>query len=353
MRESALFSVAFDADRLTVTGPETRVVESLRASTGVWAGHFAASGATLLYHPGTLLTSADEATLVWRDLTGKERPLLAALDTYRDPRFSPDGKRLAFAAMPTGTGTDVWVLDRIRGVKTRLTYERNAAEWSPIWTPDGRSIAYSETGSGMRMISADGSSERESLTDNAQRWQMPVSFSPAAKHLAYTELHRETAGDIWILPFSPRGQPQVFLKTPFYEGVPMFSPNGKWIAYISNESGVFELYVRPFPGPGPKHQVSGDQTFDVHYWSADGTKLFYRSGDGRRMLSVPVRTEGPDFEYGTPSILFEVNPDEYPDMGFWGSFAAAPDGSGFALVKQAQPDSAARSYLMLMLDWNR
>jgi hypothetical protein len=120
---------------------------------------------------------------------------------------------------------------------------------------------------------------------------------------------------------------------------------------MSNESGAFELYVRPFPGPGAKHQVSADQTFDVHYWSADGTKLFYRSGDGRRMLSVPVRTEGAEFEYGTPSRLFELNPDEYPDMGFWGSFAAAPDGSGFALVKQAQPEPAARTYLMLMLDW--
>jgi Tol biopolymer transport system component len=353
MRDSALFSVGFDAERLAVTGPETRVVESLRANTGIWAGHFAASGGTLLYQPGTLLTSADQATVVWRDLTGKERPLLAALDTYRDPRFSPDGRRLAFAAMPTGAGTDLWVLDRIRGVKTRLTYERSAAEWWPVWTPDGLSIAYSDTGSGIRMIRADGSSEHQSLTQNNQRWQLPGSFSPEARYLAYSELHRETAGDIWILPFSPRGQPQVFLKTPFYEGLPMFSPNGKWIAYMSNESGVFELYVRPFPGPGPKHQVSGDQTFDVHYWSADGTKLFYRSGDGRRMLSVPVRTEGPEFEYGTPSVLFALNPDEYPDMGFWGSFAAAPDGSGFALVKQAQPESAPRSYLMLMLDWNR
>jgi serine/threonine-protein kinase len=353
MRDSALFSVRFDAERLAVTGPETRVVESLKASTGIWAGHFAASGATLLYQSGTLLTSAEQATVVWRDLTGKERPLLAALDTYRDPRFSPDGRRLAFAAMPAGAGTDLWMLDRIRGVKTRLTYERDGAEWCPVWTPDGRSIAYSDTGSGIRLISADGSSGHQSLTENDQRWQLPGSFSPGARYLAYSELHRETAGDIWILPFSPRGQPQVFLKTPFYEGLPMFSPNGKWIAYISNESGAFELYVRPFPGPGPKHQVSGDQTFDVHYWSADGTKLFYRSGDGRRMLSVPVRTEGPEFEYGSPSVLFELNPDEYPDMGFWASFAAAPDSSGFALVKQARPESAPRGYLMLMLDWNR
>jgi len=103
----------------------------------------------------------------------------------------------------------------------------------------------------------------------------------------------------------------------------MFSPNGRWIAYGSNESGNFEVYVRPFPGPGPKYQISGDQSFDVHDWSADGTKLFYRSGDGRRMMSVPVRTDRTEFEFGKPSILFELDPEQYPDMQFWGSFAAA------------------------------
>jgi hypothetical protein len=94
------------------------------------------------------------------------------------------------------------------------------------------------------------------------------------------------------------------------------------------------VYVRPFPGPGPEHQISGDQSFNVHEWSADGTKLFYRSGDGRRMLSVPVRPDRAEFEFGKPSILFELDPEQYPDMQFWGSFAAAPDGTGFALVKR-------------------
>ena len=131
----------------------------------------------------------------------------------------------------------------------------------------------------------------------------------------------------------------------------MFSPTGRWIAYTSNESGSFEIYVRPFPGPGARHQISGDQTFDVHYWSADGTKLFYRSGDGRRMMSVPVRSEGAEFEFGKATVLFELDPVLYPDMQFWGSFAAAPDGTGFALVKRDQPQSAVSTYLMLKLDW--
>jgi serine/threonine-protein kinase len=349
MRESALFSVGFDVERLTVTGAERRIVDGVRANVDVRAGQFAASGPILLYQPGTLTTATDRAVMVWRDTKGKERPLMPDPDTYRDPRFSPDGKRLAYAVMPSGVGTDLWVFDRARELKTRLTYEANVAEWWPVWTPDGQSIAYSETTGGIRMIRGDGSGERQTLTENKS--QVPMSFSPDGRYLAYYELHPETAGDIWILPFAPRGQPQAFLKTPFYEGLPMFSPNGRWIAYMSNESGNFELYVRPFPGPGPKYQISGDQTFDVHYWSADGSKLFYRSGDGRRVMSVPVRTDGAEFEFGKPSALFELDAEQYPDLAFWGSFAAAPDGSGFALVKRPQPESGARTFLMLMLDW--
>ena len=351
MREGSLFSAAFDVDRLTITGPETRVVDSLRTTPDALAAQYAASSAVLLYQPGTAGANADRSLIVWRDAKGQEQPLMSEIDTYRDLRFSPDGKRLAYAVLPLGIGTDLWVLDRARGFKSRLAYEAKFAEWWPVWSTDGRSIAYSEAETGIRLMNADGSGEKQTLSVNTQQWQVPGSFSPDGKLLAYEELHRETAGDIWIVPLAPKGQPQVFLKTPFSEGLPMFSPNGRWIAYLSNESGSFEIYVRPYPGPGPKHQVSGDQSFDLHYWSADGTKLFYRSGDGRRMMSVPVRTDGTEFESGKPSVLFELDPDQYPDMGFWGSFAAAPDGSGFALVKLVERETAARNHLMMKIDW--
>jgi Tol biopolymer transport system component len=351
VRDSSLFSAPFDVDRLTVTGAETRMVDSLRAFPEVMAAQYAASAALLLYQPGTAIADVDRAVVVWRDIGGQERTLLPDPDTYRDLRLSPDGKRMAYSVLPRGLGTDLWVFDRARGLRTRLTYESKAAEWWPAWSPDGRSVAYSDTESGIKMMTGDGSGEKQTLTANAQQWQVPGSFSPDGKLLAYQELHRETAGDIWILPLAPKGPPEVFLKTPFSEGLPMFSPNGRWIAYTSNESGSFEIYVRPYPGPGPKHQVSGDQTFDVHYWSADGTRLFYRSGDGRRMMSVPVQTGGAEFESGKPSVLFELDPEQYPDMSFWGSFAAAPDGSGFALVKLVEREAAARNYLMMKIDW--
>jgi serine/threonine-protein kinase len=351
MRDASLFSVPFDADRLTVSGPETRLVDTLQSSLDVLAGQYAAAGRTLLYQPGMLATNLDRAVVVWRDARGGEQPLIRETDTYRDLRFSPDGKRLAYAVLPAGLSTDLWVFDRSRGLKTRLTYDARVAEWWPTWSPDGRSVAYSETESGIKMMPGDGSGERQVLTANTQHWQIPMSFSPDGRYLAYHELHRETAADIWILPLAPKGPAQAFLKTPFYEGLAMFSPNGRWIAYTSNESGNFEIYVRPFPGPGPKYQISGDQTFDLHYWSADGKHLFYRSGDGRRMMSVPVTIDGKEFEFGKPVVLFELDPEQYPDLRFWGSFAAAPDGSGFALVKLAEQRSAARRHLMMKLDW--
>ena len=146
-----------------------------------------------------------------------------------------------------------------------------------------------------------------------------------------TKLHREVA--IKILP-------EPFATDPDRLG-----------RFEREAQGTFEVYVRPFPGPGPKHQISGDQSFDVHAWSSDGTKLFYRSGDGRRMMSVPVRTARAEFEFGKPSVLFELDPEQYPDMQFWGTLAAAPDGSGFAMVKRVERDQSARTHLMLMLDW--
>ena len=349
MRDAVLFSAPFDAERLTITGPETQVIGALRAKPDVMCAQYAAVADILLYQPGT--TARDTSVIVWRSSDGREEPLLSDPDTYRDPHFSPDGRRLAYSVLPPGLGTDLWVYDRARGLKTRLTYDAGVPEWWPVWTPDGREIAYSDAASGIRLIRADGSGERQALTENKQQWQIPMSFSPGAQYLAYTELHRETQGDIWVLPLAPRGEPRPFVKTPFQESFPMFSPNGRWIAYGSNESGTFEVYVRPFPGPGPKYQISGDQSFDVHEWSADGTKLFYRSGDGRRMMSVPVRTDKAEFEFGKPSVLFELDPEQYPDMQFWGSFSAAPDGSGFALVKQVQRETSARTYLTMLLDW--
>jgi serine/threonine-protein kinase len=351
MRDGSLYSAALDVERLTILGSQTRVLDSLRGAPDAMAAQYAASGAVLLYQPGKAAANLDRGVVEWRDAKGQPQPLISELDTYRDLRFSPDGRKLAFSVLPPSAPTDLWSFDRARGLKSRLTYDPKVGEWWPIWSPDGRSVAYSETESGIRLMTSDGSGERLTLTTNTQQWQIPGSFSPDGAVLAYHELHRETAGDIWILPIAPKGEPRPFLRTPFYEGLPIFSPNGQWIAYMSNESGSFEVYVRPFPGPGSKYQISGDQTFDVHYWSADGTKLFYRSGDGRRMMAVPVRTGGTEFEFEKPAVLFELDPALYPDMQFWGSFAAAPDGSGFAIVKRAERATAARNYLMMKIDW--
>jgi serine/threonine-protein kinase len=351
MRDGALYSAALDVEGLAIAGPERRLLEALRGLPDAMAGQYTAAGSALVYQPGQPGVSLDRGVVVWRSASGQEQPLIAEVDTYRDLQFSPDGRRLAYSLLAPGRPTDLWVFDRSRGLKTRLTYDEKVGEWWPTWSPDGRSLAYSATESGIKLMPSDGSGERPTLTTNTQQWQVPGSFSPDGRLLAYHELHRETAGDIWVAAIGTNDPPQAFLRTPFYEGLPMFSPNGRWIAYTSNESGAFEIYVRPYPGPGAKHQISGDQTFDVHYWSADGTKLFYRSGDGRRMMSVPVQTDVTEFEFGKPSVLFELDPALYPDMQFWGSFAAAPDGSGFAIIKRTEPETAVRTYLMLTIDW--
>ena len=206
--------------------------------------------------------------------------------------MSPDGTQVAFTI--PGPKVEVWVYNLARGNATRLISE--GSNQFPIWTPDGKRLTYRATRAGTRNVfwrMADGSGTEERLTTGAGN-HAPGSWSPDGQVLLFTDA---TVGqDISALRLTDR-KTQPFLRTPFYEVAPRFSPDGRWVAYLSDESGRPEVYVQPYPGPGGKSQISTDGGTEP-VWNPNGRELFYRSGN--KMMAVTITTK-PDFAAGRPT----------------------------------------------------
>lgn len=356
VHQGTLFAAAFDLKRLEVTGPAVPVLEGLAYSNGTGGAQFThSSDGKLVYVSG----SAGEIplTIEWMTREGKFEPMRPVADLYRDIQLSPDGGRLA-VAVDAGRQTTVWVYDWSRETMSRLTFEAGRQE-KPIWTPDGRRITYraepeqSGEAGGIFWKNADGTGEPERLTESLHP-QLPSSWHPSGRYLAFMEGGRETGWDIYILPLEGDeesgwrpGQPTAFLATPFSEVEPVFSPDGRWIAYMSSETGQFEIYVRPFPGPGGKWQVStGGGTFPT--WSPGGRELYYRiSGD--QVMAVPYTAEGGSFRAGTPRLWSNA---QFASTGPTRNFTPQPDGRRMAVLRSTQVESEQQpDTLVLVLNF--
>jgi Tol biopolymer transport system component len=190
---------------------------------------------------------------------------------------------------------------------------------------------------------ADGSGGLERLT-TSEYLQAPMSWSPDGQLLAFHEVNPTTQRDIWVLRMSDR-KAQPFLRTRFDESGPRFSPDGRWLAYMSDESGRYEIYVQPYPGPGGKWQIStGGGTEPV--WNRNGRELFYRIGD--KMMAVEITTQ-PGFAAGTPRVLFEgrYEPAPFPVA----NYDVSPDGQRFLMLKPVEQTGAAPTQINVVLNW--
>jgi serine/threonine-protein kinase len=339
LQQGRLYGVSFDAARLEVRGTPVQLLDDVASNPTTGSGQLdfsAASSGILVYTSGK--ATGQYWQPVWLDRSGKTQPLLATRGAYFGPHFSPDGTRLAFQAS-TSNGADVFVYDWQRNATMRLssTGETNMA----LWTPDGTRITFGTFGSSGYSISwmrSDGEDSQRLLPTpyNAVPW----SFSPDGKRLAHHLTDPETSGDLWTVPIDtsdpahPKaGKPEPFLRTPATEIVPEFSPDGHWIAYRSNESGVNEIYVRPFPGPGAKSQISVDGGL-YGIWSKIAQELFYETADYRIMV-VDYTVNGDTFVPGKPR-LWTDRTLFYPGIL---NLALHPDGKRFATFEG--PDSAA------------
>ena len=229
----------------------------------------------LVYAPGNL--HVEERQLVWVDRSGTELPFPLPPRPYTDINLSPDGHRLA-VSIDEGYKADVWLYDISRAALTRLSFA--ATNNASVWTPDGKKITVYSNRDGqwnLYWIAADGSGVEERLT-SSEFPQIPWSWSPDGQLLAYSESHPTTGIDIWVLSLRDNRKAQPFLRTPFNEDAPVFSPDGRWLAYQSNESGRDEVYVQPYPGPGGKWMISSEGGSKL-LWASDGRELFYRNGE--------------------------------------------------------------------------
>jgi serine/threonine-protein kinase len=353
-----MMAVPFDPQRLTATGAAVPVVEGVLQSpvSGAAQYSFSATG-SLVYVSGGV--QGTQSTLVWVGRNGAEQPLPAPAHAYTSPRLSPDGRRVAVGI--TESESHIWLYDLSQETLTRLTFEGNLNN-RPVWTPDGKRIAFESNKEGPLNLFwqlADGSGGLERLTTSADT-QTPNSWSPDGQLLAFLEVTPTTGLDIWVLrmgdpsagsgqvPSTSSGQvrkTQPFLRTPFNEGAPRFSPDGRWLAYISDESGHIEIYVQPYPGPGGKWQISTEGGTEP-VWNPNGRELFYRSGD--KMMAVDIATQ-PSFAAGKPRVLSEGRYQASPLTA--SNYDVSSDGQRFLMVKRSESAGAAPTQINVVLNW--
>jgi serine/threonine-protein kinase len=331
-RAGSLFAAPFDATKLQIAGPELPVVDD------VALGGFSVSRTgSLAYVTGA---SGPPRRFVWVDRSGRRTALDAPERPYDSPQLAPDGGRVAVEI-----GPQTWIFDFARGALTRLAFEGTVND-SPIWTPDGQRIAVRSDRAGTNRVFwmlADGSGGAEQLTDGSIG-QLPRSFSPDGQWLTYQETSPQTRRNVWFLRVADHTK-QPFLVTRSTEGAAKFSPDGRRIAYVSDESGKPEVYVQPFPPGGGKWQVSTDGGTEP-VWNRNGRELFYRSGD--RMMAVDVVTQ-PSFSSGRPRQLFEGKyvSSLFPLTGF--AYDVSPDGQRFLMIEETGATTAAQ--INVVLNW--
>jgi eukaryotic-like serine/threonine-protein kinase len=320
-----------------------------------------ASG-TLAYlpRPSTLPTRS----LVQVDRTGRATLLSDQRGAFMHPRLSRDGHRLA-VAVESDTGSDVWVYDLERRSRTRLTTA--GVNSYPIWSHDGQRVTYQSARSGGVALfsrNADGTGEAERLIHNtsdqsglsrslvgllpgsmptftASNPHVPMSWSPNGKNLAFDERKPSAERDIWILP--SEGAPYPFLVTPFDEFAPAFSPDGNWLAYVSDESGRSEVYVQPFPGPGAKWLISTDGGTEPA-WAMDARELFFRRGDV--LMSAAISTVGAELKPDKPKSVFEAR---YATIDGARNYDVVPDKPAFVAVRNDGSGDGAQ--FNVVLNW--
>ena len=314
-----LLAAPFDPARPKIEGSAFPVVEEVMLGSDSVPIYATSRDGTLVYAEGRQARTH----LVWVDRQGRVESE-AELGFRSHPRLSPDGNHVI--AVKQG---DLWRYDSARKTATRLTFE--GRNYWPVWSPDGQWIAYTSDRKGFEYTSllkkhADGSGVAEELLTTGHSI-LGTSWSSDGTLLAYSELHPETDWDLWILPLDENASPYPFLKTPFQERSGRFSPDGRFMAYTSDESGRDEIYVRPFPGPGGKWQVSTEGGRQAA-WSPTGRELFYRNDDELMAVRIDNTSE---FVAEPPRLLFKGN--YHGALLIFASYDITPDGERFVLIR--------------------
>jgi eukaryotic-like serine/threonine-protein kinase len=342
-RGGRLAAVRFDADRLQVVGDPVDLVENIDYFAATGRTTFGASERALVYSPAS---DVRLSRLAWFDRTGREVGAVSATGMYVSPRLSPDGRRLAVAAMEQGAvPPDIWVFDTRLGTGTRVPMP--FPDLGPIFSPDGKRIFFGNSGEGRWNIFARDVSgagvPTALLPPTAPRW--PRDVSPDGNFLLYKELSAATRGDLKVISLSGDPRPRNFIASQFDDGEGAFSPDGRWVAYVSDESGRKEVFVASFPDPSQRIRISSDGGIQPR-WSRDGQELYFVSkGETIMAVRFDPSTGAPT---APPARLFDA-----PISYAFGShvplrYDVAPDGR-FLIIVRASKDPPPP--LVLVLNW--
>ena len=314
-REGRVVAQRFDARDKKLTGEAIPLGEDAGPAGG-WTGAPAVSvsnNGVLVHAAGGILNTR----LTWLDRSGRELGRLAlAPGSYSQGQFAPDGSMMVVAkASSTGTPIDLWLVDTRRTLATRFTFV-NSLHTMPRWSPDGKSIVFSSAQDGRENIfvkAADSGSEEKRLFMSKTLFTKPEAWAPDGRAIVYNTITGETGTDLWLFPMESNSTPRALLSTPFDESGAAISPDGRWMAYRSNETGRYQVYIRSFPDMAEKHRISDDAlgTSDavlVSYWitwRSDGKEILFPGSDRITVVSVPVKTAG-GFQAEEPRALFRL-----------------------------------------------
>lgn len=342
-----LMAASFDPVKLELSGEAVPILEGIaRTAPGNLAQfNFSSLLGSLIYVSGG--GASFDRTLVWVDRKGAVQPRTAPSQDYATPRLSPDGRRLA-VTISENEKRDVWVYDLPRGTLTRLTFDGSSRQ--PIWTPDGRRLTFTSFRGGPAEIfwkPADGSGAEERLVTAQGSGVVAGSWSPDGRALTLSEFHPSTGSwDIQVFSRGADPNRRPLLNTAFAEQAEALSPDGRWLAYVSNESGQPEIYVQPFPGPGGKWQISSDGGREP-VWNPNGRELFFRNLSATQMWAVDITTR-PTFSASKPSLLFEGS----YEVAFvpHANYDVTADGQRFIMI-QPTGRPASPTQINIVPDW--
>jgi eukaryotic-like serine/threonine-protein kinase len=343
-REAALMAQAFDGQTLQLGGYSFPVAEQVGFEASTFQTYFSVSQTGVLaYSSGNYgLTQ-----LTWVDRSGKELGTIGqARSYYIRPWVSPDGKRMAVDGPDLQGNRDVWLIDLVTGDPTRFTFDPST-ELFPVWSRDGSRIVFASDREGPRHLyvkNANGAGKEEVLLKSEAN-KIPMDWSPDGRFILYNVNDPNTKFDLWLLPLFGDQKPFPFLQTAASERLGRFSPDGRWIAYVSDESGNNEIYVRTFPDSGGKWQVStnGGNTMA---WAHNGKELFYLSTD-KKLMAVDVKGEGTTFQRGTPKALFDRRIPSFNSP--LAQFAVSGDGQKFIVANPVADNTFVP--ITVVLNW--
>jgi len=340
VRQQTLLAQPFDTEHARLFGDAVPVAQSIALTPGF--GHAAVS----VSNNGTILygTGSDRYQVTWLNREGKVLSLVGAPDRYAALRLSPDGRRIATVLADSSGNPDIWVMESARGNPSRLTF--GGSFGTPIWSPNGQSINYHRINFTVLFTkSANGTGEEKALFQS-QSTVIMNDCSGDGRYIVYSQVTSEGRNELWLLPTSGEPKPAPFLRTAFNESQGQVSPDSKWIAYTSDESGRNEVYVQSFPVTGERWLVSNSGG-TLARWRHDGKELFYRALDGQLMLAS-VRNSTHGLEFSTPAALFRLSEPQgqvsYP-------YDVAPNGQRILALVPASVAGDTAS-LTVVVNWD-